>query len=184
MKRVFRIEAKGKMKDVGRRGLETIPEADGIDTRVTLIQALIPIGLEAVSEELQAEVLRLAGPKHKRTGGVPGAVCWGYQRGSIYLADQKLPITYQRVRDLPRNRELPLPTYQRFQLPRAADLGLFRKVLFGLSCRDYAVAAEAVPDAFGLSRYACVLCVVICSAPLRSFCGVEWGNSVWGYNLP
>lgn len=151
MKRVFRIQGKGKMKDVGLRELDTVPEADRLDARVALIQALIPVGLEAVAEELQAEVLRLAGPKHKRTGGVPGAVRWGHQRGSIYLADQKLPITYQRVRDLPRNRELPLPTYQRFQQPRAADLGLFRKVLVGLSCRDYEACAEAVPEAFGLS---------------------------------
>lgn len=94
---------------------------------------------------------RLTDPKHCRTGGVPGAVRWCRQRGSIDLADQKLPIIYQRVRDLPRNRELPLPTYQRFQHPRAADLGLFRKVLVGLSCRDYEACAEAVPEAFGLS---------------------------------
>lgn len=151
MKRVFRIEGKGKMKDVGLQELDTLPEADRIDARVALIQALIPVGLEAVADELQAEVLRLAGPKHQRTGGLQGAVRWGHQRGSIYLADQKLPITYQRVRDLPRNRELPLPTYQRFQHPRAADVGLFRKVLFGLSCRDYEACAEAVPEAFGLS---------------------------------
>ena len=35
--------------------------------------------------------------------------------------------------------------------PRAADAGLFRKVWRGLSCRDYAACAEAVPEAFGLS---------------------------------
>jgi putative transposase len=151
MKSVIRIQGHGKMKDVGRRGLDTVPDAENIDAKVALIQALIPVALDAVAEELQAEVCRLAGPKHKRTGGVPGAVRWGHQRGSIYLADQKLPITYQRVRDLPRNRELPLPTYQRFQQPRATDLGLFRKVLFGLSCRDYDACAEAVPEAFGLS---------------------------------
>jgi len=151
MKRVLRIARKGKMKDVGLRGLDTLPEADRLDARVALIQALIPVGLQAVADELEAEVLRLAGPKYQRTGGLPGAVRWCRQRGSIYLADQKLPITYQRVRDLPRNRELPLLTYQRFQQPRAADLGLFRKVLFGLSCRDYEAAVEAVPEAFGLS---------------------------------
>lgn len=35
--------------------------------------------------------------------------------------------------------------------PRAADAGLFGKVLRGLSCRHYAACAEAVPEAFGLS---------------------------------
>ncbi|NGZ12050.1 MAG: hypothetical protein CV088_22255 [Nitrospira sp. LK70] len=47
--------------------------------------------------------------------------------------------------------EVPLPTYQALGEPRAADAGLFRKVLHGLSCRRYEGCAEAVPDAFGLS---------------------------------
>ena len=44
-----------------------------------------------------------------------------------------------------------MPSYQALQTPRQADTGLFRKVLLGLSCRDYAAAAEAVPATFGLS---------------------------------
>jgi transposase-like protein len=47
--------------------------------------------------------------------------------------------------------EVPLPTYQALGEPRAADAGLFRKVLHGLSCRRYETCAEAVPEAFGLS---------------------------------
>ncbi len=111
MKRVFRIQGKGKLKDVGRRGLATPPEIEDINTTVTLIQALIPLGLRAAGEALAAEVTRLVGSRYSRTSGILGHVRWGYQRGSVYLADQKLPITYQRVRDLPRNQEVPLPTY-------------------------------------------------------------------------
>jgi putative transposase len=151
MKRVFRIQDKGKVKDIGLRGLADHPEVEDVSTTVALIQALIPLGLRAAGEALVAEVTQLAGPKHRRTGGIPGYVRWCHQRGSIYLADQKLPITYQRVRDLPRNQEVPLATYQQLQTPRAADAGLFRRLLLGLSCRDYQACAEAVPDAFGLS---------------------------------
>ena len=57
----------------------------------------------------------------------------------------------QRVRDRLRDVEIPLASYQRLQAPRAADVGLFRKVLAGLSCRDYHASAEAGPSAFGLS---------------------------------
>ena len=78
-------------------------------------------------------------------------VRWGQQRGSIFLADQKVPVPVQRVRDRQRGQELPLQSYQRLQAPRTADIGLFRKVLAGLSCRDYEASAEAVPAAFGLS---------------------------------
>ena len=151
MKRVFRLQGKGKVKDVGLRGLADSPEVESVDAKVALIQALIPLGLQAAGEALRAEVTRLAGERHSRTGGQPGYVRWSRERGAIYLWDQKLPLTYQRVRDLPRNQEVPLATYQQLQGPRAADAGLFRKILLGLSCRDYRACAEAVPEAFGLS---------------------------------
>lgn len=151
MKRVFRIQGEGKVKEVGLRGLATVPAAEDVDSTVALIQALIPVGLEAVAEVLEAEVTALAGEWYRRQGGRPGLVRWSRARGSVYLADQKLPITYTRVRDLPGKREVPLRTYQRLQAPRSADRGVLLRVLRGLSCRAYAECAEAVPAAFGLS---------------------------------
>ena len=151
MKRVFRIEGEGKVKDIGLRGLGGYRDVDGLDARVALIQALIPLGLQAVGDLLAEEVTQLAGPRYARTGGQPGLVRWSQQPGSVYLADQKLPTLVPRVRDLARNTEVPLTTYQQFREPRHGDLGLFRKVLLGLSCRDYAACAEAVPQAFGLT---------------------------------
>ena len=41
-------------------------ELDALDTRIALIQALIPIGLDAVAEELQNEVTRLSGDRYSR----------------------------------------------------------------------------------------------------------------------
>lgn len=125
-----------------------------ITTPVTLamIQALIPLGLKAVEEALLADVAALAGPRYARDDARPGIARWGEQPGSIYLADQKLAITVPRVRDRTAGRELPLPTYTALQTPRGHDVGLFRRVLGGLSCREYEVAAEAVPEAFGLAR--------------------------------
>ena len=70
----------------------------------------------------------------------------------MYLADQKLPITVPRVRDLRAQTELPLATYAALQTPRARDIGLFRKVLAGVSTRDDRGAAEAVPEAFGIAK--------------------------------
>jgi transposase-like protein len=117
-----------------------------------MIQALIPLGLKAVEEALLADVAELAGRRYQHHDGTPGVVRWGKQAGSIYLADQKLPITVPRVRDQHGGCEVPLSTYQQLQTPRAHDLGLFRRVLGGLSCREYEAAAEAVPEAFGLAR--------------------------------
>ena len=122
-----------------------------VDTLVELIQALIPLGLMAVGDCLKADVARLAGARYRRGDGLAGHVRWGRQRGSVYLADQKLPIQVPRVRNRLTGQEAPLETYTRLQRPRGADAGLFRRVLKGLSCRDYEGCAEAVPVAFGLS---------------------------------
>lgn len=151
MKSVVRITGTGKAHQRGSGPEPGLPAVADGDVTVALIQELIPLGLQAVADVLAAEVTRLAGPRYSRTGGAPGHVRWSREQGSVYLLDQKLPITYQRVRDRAANVEVPLPAYQALQTPRAADTGLFRRILLGLSCRNYAACAEAVPAAFGLS---------------------------------
>lgn len=119
---------------------------------IVMIQALIPLGLRAVEERLQAEVAALAGRRYAHDDGHSGVVRWGRQSGSVFLADQKLALEVPRVRDQHRGCEVPLPTYRALQAPRAEDTGLYRRVLAGISCREYEAAAEAVPEAFGLKR--------------------------------
>jgi putative transposase len=128
-----------------------IPLDDGT-AMLAMIQALIPLGRKAVEQALLQEVTALAGPRYAHADAHPERVRWGAQAGSIYLADQKLPIQVPRVRDRVAGHDLPLATYAHFQTPRAVDVGLFRRVLGGLACREYAAAAEAVPAAFGLAK--------------------------------
>ena len=128
-----------------------IPLDDGT-AMLAMIQALIPLGLKAVEQALQQEVTALAGPRYSHADAHPERVRWGAQPGSIFLADQKLPIQVPRVRDRAAGHDLPLTTYEHFQTPRALDVGLFRRVLGGLSCREYEAAAEIVPEAFGLKK--------------------------------
>jgi len=125
--------------------------AKEMDSRVELIQALIPIGLDAVCDLLRQEVEMLAGEKYRRNRSLPGAVRWGRQRSSVYLADQKIGLRVPRVRDRLGNKEIPLKSLESLQIPRSTDEGLFLKILKGLSCRDYRECAEAMPRAFGLS---------------------------------
>lgn len=143
------------MRRVRRRAApnQTTPQVplaldDGAVT-VAMIQALIPLGLRAVEAALTQEVDALAGARYTRGSSV---VRWGHQRGSVYLADQKVAIAVPRVRDRTAAREVPLTTYAALQTPRAQDTGLFRRVLSGISCREYQAAAEAVPPAFGLAK--------------------------------
>lgn len=154
MERVRQKSTKNQRAAVPEAPQQAIPLDDGtVTTPMTLamIQALIPLGLRAVAEALHAEVEALAGQRYARDDRA-GVTRWGKQPGSIYLADQKVPIKVPRVRDRRAGCEVPLTTYTTLQVPRAQDVGLFRRVLGGLSCREYEAAAEAVPEAFGLAR--------------------------------
>ena len=73
---------------------------DDLDTRVSLIQALIPIGLAAVAETLQDEVASLCGERYQRKEKEDPNRRWGSQNGSVFLADQKVPVRVPRVRNV------------------------------------------------------------------------------------
>jgi len=149
MPKVLRIGKERKVEEVGPDAGVALGEWD---VRAVLLQALIPLGLEAARALFEDEVTALAGPRYARNDGTAHRVRWGRQQGSIYLADQKLALPVPRVRDRQAATEIPLQTYTRLQQPRAADEGVMRRILYGLSCRDYRACAEAVPEAFGLSR--------------------------------
>ncbi len=143
------VQRVGKCVKVTEGSRADLPE--DLNVRVALIQALIPLGLEAVVALLQQDVQTLVGPPYARGQRTPGLHRWTRQAGSIYLADQKLRILRPRVRNRRTRQEIPLATYAQLQQPRAADEGVLRRILHGLSCREYRACAEAVPEAFGLS---------------------------------
>jgi putative transposase len=148
MKSIVRI---GRRSKPGRPAVGLEVGLSTLDSRVELIQALIPLGLEAVHELLQQEVTALAGARYQRGGGVPGYARWGSQSGSVYLADQKVAVAVPRVRNLRRDQEVPLTTYQSLRQPRRAEEAALRKILKGLSCRSYEACVEPVAETFGLT---------------------------------
>jgi hypothetical protein len=96
-------------------------------------------------------VTQLAGARYRREGGLPGYARWGGQQGSVYLSDQKVGVRVPRVRDTVRDEEVPLTPYAGLQDARRADDAAFRKVLKGLSCRDYASCVDPIAETLGLS---------------------------------
>ena len=149
MKSVVRIGARSKG---GRKGPATECTGDRleIDARAELIQALIPIGLEAVNELLQQEVVSLVGARYSH-GGESDCARWGRQQGSVYLGDQKVAVTVPRVRNLRSKQEVPLASYQALGRPQRADHAALLKLLKGLSCRDYEACVEPAAETFGLA---------------------------------
>ena len=153
MKKLLQLRGKGKVrkaKTVEIRDLEEYGAME-MDSKVALINELIPIGLMHVKAVLQDEVTALAGEKYKRNG-LHGHDRWGKQQGSIYIQEQRIPIMVPRVRDSIGDREVKLRAYEQLQeLGAAANDRLLRKVLHGLSCGRYRECSEAIPEALSLS---------------------------------
>lgn len=124
---------------------------EGFDIRISLIQSLIPIGLMAVNDILQQEVIQLAGSRYSRSKNKREVVRWGSQQGSVYLQDMKVKVRVPRVRNKATGREVVLSNYRKLQEPLDGDNNLLVKVLNGLSCHKYSEAAQKVPEVFGLS---------------------------------
>lgn len=151
MKRILRIgkdvkTRRAKVKELLSRPFNVLE----MDVRLELIQELIPLGLKYVQDLLEEEVRRLAGEKYKRNG-LSGYDRWGRQWGSVYIGYQKVPIPYQRVRDMRKGEEVELKAYKGLQSPGGIDDSIFKKVLRGISCRNYRECCEMIPEVFGLS---------------------------------
>jgi len=145
-----RGKAKVKISDKRKAAMDRVMDAysEDFDVKLSVIQELIPMGLKAVADELQAEVKRLAGEKHSRNGNNSR---WGRQNGSVYLRDQKFAIRIPRVRNVDTGTEVPLAAYQRLQRPFDDGAGAVQRLLHGLSTHKYHESSALAAEAFGIS---------------------------------
>ncbi|MGH2376351.1 MAG: IS256 family transposase [bacterium] len=119
-----------------------------LNAKVEMIRSLIPLGLMHVQMLLDEEVEALAGPRYAHGDGAAG-MRYGSNPGTVQLDGQKVPIRLPRVRS--ERGELPLRSYQGLHGTGEVNDQLLRRVLYGISCRNYEAAATAIPGAIGLS---------------------------------
>ena len=143
-------KTKRKLKGEPREMTRAEFDAQQVDSRIELIQMLVPIGLMAFAEELNQEVERLAGPRYDRSPGEKRVYRHGKNPGTVKFMGQSVPVKVQRVRV--DGKEQPLAVYQQAHRGLVMNEELYRKVLYGLSCRDYEAASTQIPGAIGLSK--------------------------------
>ena len=125
-------------------------EAFDVDSKVECIRALIPLGLMHVQEVLETEGCTLAGARYTRkTPDLPGRR-HGSNPGSVQLAGQRHPLRIPRVQHQ-SGGEIGLHALEQLQGAGQVDDLILKRVLYGISCRNYETAAAAVPGALGLS---------------------------------
>ena len=119
-----------------------------LNAKVEAIRSLIPLGLMHVRMVLEDEVEALAGPRYAHEDGTKG-MRYGSNPGTVRLDGQRMAIRVPRVRS--ERSEIPLRSYPMLHGTGEVDEQLLRRVLYGISCRNYAAAARAIPGAIGLS---------------------------------
>jgi putative transposase len=121
-----------------------------LDAKVELIRSLIPLGLMHVQDLLMQELRALAGARYARKDEEQRGRRHGSNPGSIRLGGQRVPIRVPRVRSA-AGGEIPLRSYTALSNGGDLDELLLKRVLYGISCRNYEAAAESIPGAIGLS---------------------------------
>ena len=146
------VRRRKKSRRLGEVAVVNRQEYEAMDhsAKVELILGLIPLGLMHVNEVLSAEVKQLAGERYARKGDGEGGRRYGSNPGSVRLGGQRIGIRVPRVRS--DRGEVALQTYQALHAGVGeVDEQLLRRVLYGISCRNYEQAAGMIPGAIGLS---------------------------------
>lgn len=125
-------------------------EAFDVDSKLECIRALIPLGLMHVQEVLEAEVYQWAGARYAPKSPELLGRRHGSNPGSVQLAGQRHPLRIQRVQHKDGG-EISLHALDHLRGTGHVDTLLLKRVLSGISCRNYEAAAAAVPGAIGLS---------------------------------
>ena len=118
--------------------------------KIALIQTLIPMGLKAVEETLQAEVTALAGPRYHNRSSELGRQ--GSNPGSVFVYDQKVQVPVPRVQHKVTGEEIGLSTYAAFQQPTTIDALSLNRMIHGISTGNYQETALKIPETLGIKR--------------------------------
>ena len=121
-----------------------------LDAKVEMIRSLVPLGLMRVHELLDDEVKALGGERYARKEEWARGRRHGSNPGTVGLAGQRVPIRVPRVQSI-EGGEIPLRSYEALSHGGEVNDLLLKRVLYGISCRNYEAAAEGIPGAIGLS---------------------------------
>src|SRR5262245_20033885 len=109
--------------------------------QVSLQSLALELGLLVATSLLEDEVTRLCGPRYERRPDRTHTR-YGHQRGTATLAGQKVALARPRVRRTAGSGEAPLETYAQLQSPDAMPQAVLRRMVCGVSTRDYSHVIE------------------------------------------
>jgi putative transposase len=112
-------------------------------------------GLQLMHLVMEEEVKSLAGERHQQHEGRK-AHRWGSEAGYCVVDGQKVPIRRTRLRtaDNGAKREQRLGSYELFQRSGPLQMGVWDKMMRGLSTRNYGAVVKDFHNAYGIEKSA------------------------------
>jgi len=111
----------------------------------------VELGLLVASAILEDEVTRLCGQRYERQPERTHTR-YGCQGGIVTLGGQKLPIDKPRVRRADGGGEVTLENYDRLRSPDAMPQAVLRRMVRGVSTREYEEVVDMARDGFGVGK--------------------------------
>ena len=118
---------------------------DGLHSFAVEMGLVVAVGL------LEDEVKLLCGERYERSAGREMSR-YGHQNGRVRLAGQKVAVKRPRVRYTDGRGEVALPTYALLQQERNMSETVLRRLLHGVSCRNYEAVVDRAREGFGVKR--------------------------------
>jgi transposase-like protein len=111
----------------------------------------VELGPLVASAILEDEVTRLCRKRYQRQAERTHTR-YGHRRVVVMLAGQKLPIERPRVRGAASGGEVPLQTYAQLQAPDAMRQAVLRRMVRGVSTREYEHVIDMAHEGFGVAK--------------------------------
>src|SRR6202163_3568654 len=156
MKKRYQIEQQRAVQQFRRLATEENPNVQMILPMADIVgllqqgvgHLLRHAGLELMSLVMDEEVRHLAGQRHQQHEG-RRAHRWGKEAGYCVVDGQKVPIRKTRLRT-PEKREQRLGSYELFQRSGPMQVGVWDKMMRGLSTRNYGAVVKDFHNAYGI----------------------------------
>ena len=160
MKQRYQIEQQRAVQQFRRIATEQNPNIQTILPLADIIgmlqrgvgNLLREAGLALMQTVMEEEVRQLAGERHQQHEG-RRAHRWGKEKGYCVVDGQKVPIRRTRLRTADK-REQRLGSYELFQRSGPMQLGVWDKMMRGVSTRNYTAVVKDFQDAYGIEKSA------------------------------
>jgi len=117
----------------------------------SLTEFATEMGLRVAQLLLEDEVNQRCGSRYERVAERT-VTRYGHQRGVVVIAGQKLPVPRPRIRYTQRCGEAELENYARLQSPEAMPQSVLKRLVRGVSCRDYEGVVDMAREGFGVKK--------------------------------